>query len=1456
MTLLSLPTGRVFAASLLALCPVLVLTQQTRAQNPVSGGVSGLVKGPKGQAIPDALVTLVESEGSAYTTTTGPNGAFTRALLMPGKYKVIVSRTPFGTDGSSAVVESGKTFPLPYPNVLTVGLTTVTGNFVGLDNKPIRGATVRVIEAGDPPPFGMTAADGTFRIPYIKPGVYTINALEPNINCRITIDQTGPPEAQVKNCGRGPAGRTPPIRPMAGYTLDRVTRVANTGPQPPARFSFVHFPVADYSRDDTFASGLFFPPRFNSLAFGGVQVKGQILGPSSTPLGSVSITIGDEDNKNFYSGATNSDGEFTLGDIPPGNYTVEAAKDGYLSRTTTLNISSGATAPPELLMTLDSLPQQAVSRPAFPLTPSADRPILVHVYDLGRNSNFGEQQLSALPLGGTSDMRTFDELSLLVPGVAPPPYTPGVRGPGVGFGVGTAGKFSVNGMRARSNNFTVDGSDNNDPDVGVRRQGFIALAPQSIESITQLQIVTLLWDAELGRNFGSQVNALTKRGGRSLHGQAYGFFTDSSLNARTFFDYNTGGSGAKNPFTRTQAGLVLGGPMDRDRTHFFSSYEHLAVNTATEQHFVTPITDARRFLGKVQLGILNPLPEAAPDLFFESRQGRSPLGSNILSFYPAPNDPGGPFGSNTYTEISPASGAGNIASIKITRSAAENAVLNARYNFTQDDRVLPSANRAISSRLDVDTRTQNLSLIYEDQLGSSLTGQFRFSYGRTRLHFLPRTDSPLMFSQSSIVPVGALGSPQGSLFASQTGPIGEVMIEPYSPVGVDTSTFPQTWVDNTFQYGSALYKTLQRHTFKLGADIRRVQINSRLERDYRPRVVYGNAVLVSGSIDLTGDPRDPAPFAPFPNGAQELISGLELANLGLPSSIFQTLTSGTPDPTIGLRFTEYDLFFNDNWHVTRSLTFDYGLHYNYISVPREVNGRIESALRLEGLPAAGQSRADSPQRTQAFQAAVSAYQRVLDGRTRIYDPDRNNFGPHVGVVWAPGLNSKRVEFSVRAGYGIYYDTILGAVVSQSRNIFPNEIPININPEFGGFDVFNLRNPALIKVGTNGRGQDISIIAHDNQLGGGREDFVALVGEIFLRNAQKGGLAFTLPAKNLRTPYAQQWHVTLDFQPGTNTVISVAYVGTKGTKLTRLTTPNFGPNITTFVPTATQGSLLGGPLFPLRKLGLPPVLVLAKEAQSKIASRPEPALGAYQIFENSASSNYSALQLEARGRFFTDFSFTGAYTWSHAIDDVSDIFPLGGASVLAQDSRNYRTERGDASYDVRHRFSASLIWDLPFYRFAADGKSRWLAGWQIASIFHANTGQPFTLRVPIDANLDGNLTDRPSTTDGLAFFHGHGPSRVAVSPGHETADFFRFGENGIVGRNTLRGDSFINCDLAINKIFSFSPPYKLELRTEFFNLANRANFGLPIRTIGAPGFGSAVDTVNPARMIQFALKFSF
>jgi hypothetical protein len=170
--------------------------------------------------------------------------------------------------------------------------------------------------------------------------------------------------------------------------------------------------------------------------------------------------------------------------------------------------------------------------------------------------------------------------------------------------------------------------------------------------------------------------------------------------------------------------------------------------------------------------------------------GTTPLGDNILSLYPAPNDVGGPFGVNTFTQVLPADGRGNVASFRLTERVSPAHTLDGRYNFTDDDRILPSVNRAIRSTLEARTRSQNLSLILNSTLGPRLYNLARFSFGRTRLKFSDYPGSPLIFSRISTGTVGLGGSPVG--FTSQTGPIGELVIEPFSPVGIGAFTFPQS----------------------------------------------------------------------------------------------------------------------------------------------------------------------------------------------------------------------------------------------------------------------------------------------------------------------------------------------------------------------------------------------------------------------------------------------------------------------------------------------------------------------------------------------------------------------------------------------------------------------------------------------------------------------------------------
>jgi hypothetical protein len=333
----------------------------------------------------------------------------------------------------------------------------------------------------------------------------------------------------------------------------------------------------------------------------------------------------------------------------------------------------------------------------------------------------------------------------------------------------------------------------------------------------------------------------------------------------------------------------------------------------------------------------------------------------------------------------------------------------------------------------------------------------------------------------------------------------------------------------------------------------------------------------------------------------------------------------------------------------------------------------------------------------------------------------------------------------------------------------------------------------------------------------------------------GGLAFILPDANFRTPYSQQWNVQLQQQFGQNFTASIGYVGSTGTKLIRFRTPNMGPN--------TLGLLR-------RNAGAQ----IGFEPTSMASNRPIPELGPFTVIESAASSNYHSLQLSINKRFSDGLQFSSAYTYGQIIDEVSDVFDTAGTFNLPQDNHNLRAERAAAAFDIRHRSITYFNYQLPFFK-----DNRWFGDYQLAGVLTLQTGQPFTVNVALDANIDGNLTDRPS----VAIFQqvDRGINRLVTDitdPESQIAAAIgrNLGNSGFLGRNTQRAPGLASMDLAVIKKFALTDRQTLLIRTEIFNLFNRTHFAVPVRTIGAPAFGRAVSTALPARIIQFAVKYQF
>lgn len=1226
---------------------------------------------------------------------------------------------------------------------------------------------------------------------------------------------------------------------------------------------------------------------------------------NGSPLKDAAVEIINQQTGLTINLQTDNRGRFYQGLLIPGVYKVRVTLAGYQTREVLQRL--------KITYTGEVVPVPVALDPAVPITPTAaptptttatpaatpapasgtgleDTDILSDINRANgtRRGSFNEEEIGSLPLP-THSGRSFDDLSLLLPGVAPPPQTLGsVAGPGVGAGVGSAGQFAVNGLRSRANNFTVDGSDNNDEDIGVRRQGFVGLIAQPIESIQEYQVITLLAPAQFGRNLGAQVNAVSKSGGNQIHGAAYGFFNSSQLNARNFFDTTFGNavtplrataldpvaqttnskpvlldgrqvftrnqSGGEDSFTLANGGLVFGGPIKRTRptgkgasVFYFFSAEGQLVNATKEASFAVPTVEERGIFKSGATGIsTDPFNGGSVTSFPSTISGDA-----IFSLYPFPNNPAGIYGANTLTQTLPAGERGKEVSGKVDanfRLKQRQQGFASRYNFTDDWRDIPVTGGALFSTLRPRVRTQNLSNFLNSEISApgsarQIFNQLRASYGRTRLVFDERRNTEFLLPSrlntlnsddrlfllnaklrvNDTLP-GSANVPLANFFNFNTedilGPLGQVKIAGFSPAGVDVFNFPQRRVNNTYQLADNLTVRFGSHNFTGGVDWRRTELNSDLPVNSRPLITFSGApkfaVNGQGQVDF-----------------QSFLQPVDLAAASAPSGVFQVISSAG-DSAISLRYYQYNYFFQDEWRIRPELSINLGARYEYNTPPRELRGRIENTFNDPSL------------------TLVPGLPVFLGSRKEIFEPDRNNLAPRVGIAYSPRLFGNLTSV-FRAGYGIFFDQAIGAVVSQSRNVFPNSLSLNFAGGLAGqgnvgFNITDPTTPFFPCRNAAGAVQFLPVTQPGtlNTL----NPAISLPCLVAINSSFPGGFGFTLPARNLESPTAQHYAFTFEQELRGSLALSLAYVGTQGRHLLRLATPNFGSNAF-LIPTVInvvnfQPNVAGRALGPGQR---------PDANGGATGGRPVDQAGAVNIYESSANSRYDALQVQLRGRFPRAAQYQLAYTFSKATDDVSDVFDLAGAPALPQNSVTSAGERAAANFDARHRLSYNFIYDLPALKSKAT-VVRLLAGnLQITSTGRFQTGQPFTVNSINDVNLDGNLTDRLDNTTGLVVTGNSRQPLIVTAPNNRTL-LATIGQDGRIGRNTFRAGDYLDFDLSIVKPLIFAAGRKLTLRADIFNLTNRTNFGIPVRYLGAAAFGQAIDTVTPARRLQLGLKYAF
>jgi hypothetical protein len=501
------------------------------------------------------------------------------------------------------------------------------------------------------------------------------------------------------------------------------------------------------------------------------------------------------------------------------------------------------------------------------------------------------------------------------------------------------------------------------------------------------------------------------------------------------------------------------------------------------------------------------------------------------------------------------------------------------------------------------------------------------------------------------------------------------------------------------------------------------------------------------------------------NGLPVTNTGFDFADflLGLP----QTTSVRFGDTSNYFRSWVYDGFLQDDWRATPHLTILYGLRYEYSLPFTEKYGHLSDLTFGPGFSSA---------------AAVTG-QNPGSLPTALLRGDDHNFAPRFGLAYRPWSKHSLV---VRAGYGLFYD---GSIYSRlytnmaSQPPFAQASTLVTTPQ----QVLTLEN-GFPKLGPN-------ILSNTYALD-----------------------------PNFRTPYAQTWNFSIEDEIVRNVVLSIGYVGTKGTKLDLLLAPNQsapGALITTGAPTALQNTL------------------------------------AFTYETSGAASIYHGLQVGLRRQFHGGFSMSGQYVFSKSIDDAG--------RTVAQNYLDLQAERALSSFDVRNKLLINHTYQLPFgeqrhWLNKGGTAGRVLGNWQLSGITTIQSGTPYM------AQILGNLSDRAGTAAISNLRADATGLPVELPRSQRTAeDFFNIaafslpapGDYGNAGRDTIPGPGTVNFNMSLDKLVTFSRERGIQgdFRVESDNIFNTPKFGGLSTVVNGQGFGR-VTSVGAMRSVIFSLRLRF
>ena len=972
------------------------------------------------------------------------------------------------------------------------------------------------------------------------------------------------------------------------------------------------------------------------------------------------------------------------------------------------------------------------------------------------------------------------------------------------------GNVEFNGLPALSNGYIVDGLESNDPLTNLN-SGLSTNLVLGLNSISEVTVNTLSYSVDQGRYGAAQVNYVTKSGTNQFHGNLYELWNGSRLNAADYFTNAVPGR-YKPRATVNHFGGSVGGPITHDKLFFFFYSEWVRIALPIVTPTIVPTAAFQQYvLQQLPLGYIDPdnpkndLPAAPQEV---------PFYQKMFSLYTNTN--GAPY----TIDGCPLAVCANQQSVSHTSNDHEQ-VQTARvdYNINQKDTTW--------FRFQSDTGLQAAWTDPINPVFNALSPQPLYSFAAGYTH---------VFSQSLVNYFNPAFSWYESLFGpsnlQKTLSAFPIVLQgsgasPFTPLGGLDNTWIQGRRASRFFINDNLAWSHGAHELRFGTNTRIFRLN---DYDFGegtvPTVIYAN-------------------FQQYIYGAASTVS--------------ETFPSHANEP---FNFLNLDLYAQDTWKITRTLTWTFGLRDTYNSNPLNPHDQV---ARLSG-----SFNSISHDVNQPLNAAVQTHLGNLFSSTPVAI-----LQPRMAVAWQ--LKPKSV---LRTGFGIFSDILPGSVADL----------VGANPPYSKIFQGGLLG-TVGKAGSAGCDPQFGCTAIAPGVANSAVDAIVAANQTFTAGFPQGQLSCASPQANpasclspvaitaipdgkLHAPYFMEWSLGMEHQFGTTASLKAQYVGTRAVNQPYSTQVNG-------YQTVCQGCFAPFPYL--------------QSADARF--------GAVTQFSTGANSHYNGLQLTAMKRLSHGLQGQVNYTWSHCMDTVSNggFLPFSAGGILSPLPGDLARDYGPCDYDIRQNFNAQYVYQLPV-RVHNHTLGYALNGWQVSGTAFWHTGVPFSvLSTPYSANgegiVQGSGPQFASVVPGVPLYDHHPIQGVtqpgtlqwlnpnafvsAVDPstgqcyGGDSPQNCQFGN---LGRNTLRGPDFLWSDFYLTKSFPLTELVKLRFESQFFNVFNHPNYALPsVVQAGIPGnpstqsgFGALTSTTSPPtgllgvglggdsspRMIAFRARLEF